>query len=74
MQDTGFAIPVGEGLLAFEDEDQAIAAIEDLVADPHHHSCRAIELANEYFDSAKVLTQLLDHLASPVILSAGGAS
>jgi hypothetical protein len=64
VQQTGFAIPVGDGVLAFENEDSAAAAIDELVLNPHHHSEAAIEIAREYFDSNKVLNALLEEASS----------
>src|SRR2546423_7027228 len=63
-QDTGFgdAIPTGDGLLAFSDEDDAAAAIEDVARDYDRHRKAARALAEEHLDSAKGLTRLLDRL------------
>jgi hypothetical protein len=65
-QDTGFSsfLPVGEGLLAFDDEDGAVSAIEELRGEYPRHARAAWELAKEYFDSDRVLTKLLEQLAS----------
>jgi hypothetical protein len=65
-QDTGFSsfLPVGEGLLAFDDEDGAVAAIEELGRDYPRHALAARELAKKYFDSDRVLTSMLERLAS----------
>ncbi len=61
-QDTGFGewIPTGEGLLAFSDRDEAIEAIAAVQSDPGRHGRRARELAVEFFDSDRVLTELID--------------
>jgi len=61
-QDTGFStfLPlVGEGLLAFETTHEAVAAIEAIrgVYERHRRAARA--LAEEIFDSDRVLTRLL---------------
>ena len=63
VQDTGFSanIPTGDGLLAFENEDQAIAAIESVAAHPDRHARAATEVAREYFDSSRVLTRLIEN-------------
>lgn len=63
VQDTGFGalIPTGEGLLAFETEDQAIAAIESVAGDPERHARAATEVARECFDSSRVLTRLIEN-------------
>jgi hypothetical protein len=62
VQDTGFgaAIPVGEGLLSFDTVEEATAAVRDIEANYERHAKAARELAVEYFDSAKVLTRLID--------------
>jgi len=63
-QDTGFArlLPTGEGLVAFRTLDEAAAGVEAVLADPDRHACAARALAEEHFDSDKVLTRLLDQL------------
>jgi hypothetical protein len=62
VQDTGFSrfIPTGEGLFAFSTMDEALAAIEAVESDYERHCKAAREIAEEYFDSRKVLTKLLD--------------
>jgi hypothetical protein len=62
VQNTGFSsvLPVGEGLLAFNDLDGAIAGIEQVERDYGRHSRAARAIAAEYFDSDKVLTRLID--------------
>lgn len=64
-QETGFrrALPLGEGLLAFSTLDEAIASVEEVRLRPARHASRARELAEEAFDSRKVLTRLLYELA-----------
>ena len=60
-QDTGFGdvLPTGSGLLAFQDLDTAVAAVEAIEADYAGHARAAAELAREYFDAEKVLRSLL---------------
>jgi hypothetical protein len=60
-QETGFSrfIPTGEGLFAFETEDQVLAAIEELRRDYSRHARAARSLAEEHFDSDKVLEAFL---------------
>jgi hypothetical protein len=60
-QDTGFSryIPTGEGLLCFSTSEEAIAGIESLQRSYATHSAAARRLAEEYFDSDKVLSRLL---------------
>jgi hypothetical protein len=63
-QDTGFSqfVPVGEGLMAFTDVEEAQAAIAEVEGDYLRHRRAARELAVELFDSGRVLTTLLDRL------------
>ena len=63
-QDTGFArcLPTGDGLFAFSDIEDAVAAI-DAVSGGYEHHCRtARELAEAYFESDRVLNALLDRV------------
>jgi hypothetical protein len=62
VQDTGFngAIPTGVGLLTFRTLDEAQDAIEQIAAEPERHSEAARAIAEECFDSDKVLTRLLE--------------
>jgi hypothetical protein len=64
-QETGFShfVPAGEGLLPFETLEQVLDCIARLNSDYARHARAARALAEEYFDSDKVLTQLLDRLA-----------
>ena len=63
-QETGFSrlVPTGEGLLAFSGVDEAVAAVEAVCGDYARHARHARLLAEEYFDSANVLSRLLDCL------------
>jgi hypothetical protein len=62
VQNTGFpaVIPVGKGLLAFDTLEEAEAAIEEVGNNYQHHSKAARDIAEEYFDSAIVLSSLID--------------
>lgn len=64
VQDTGFSsiIPVGEGLLAFSDAEEAVAAIERVEADYALHANAASNVAREYFDSGAVLSRMLEDM------------
>jgi hypothetical protein len=64
VQDTGFGrqIPVGEGLLTFRTLDEAAAGAEEIVRKYDQHSRTARAIAEEYFDSDKVLGRLLDEV------------
>ena len=66
VQETGFGgvIPVGEGIVSFTDLDQAAAAVEDVVARYPRHAAAARAIAEEYFDSDRVLAGLLDEAFS----------
>jgi hypothetical protein len=63
-QDTGFRdrYPVGEGLLAFSDLEEARAGVEEIVADPLGHGQAARALAEEHFRSDLVLPRILGAL------------
>jgi hypothetical protein len=62
VQDTGFSsiLPVGEGLFAFTTLDEAAAAIQELRAHYERHAIAARRLAETYFNSDLVLTQLIE--------------
>ena len=63
-QETGFSrtLPVGLGLLAFSDVDEAAGAVESLRTDYRRHRRAAREIAQAYFDSTKVLDRLLERV------------
>jgi hypothetical protein len=63
-QDTGFAdkYPVGKGLLSFRDLDEAVSGIAEIRSDWEGHSRAARAIAEEHFDSRKVLGRLLSEL------------
>lgn len=63
-QDTGLhgLYPTGRGLLTFSDIDQAVAGVEEIDRNYAEHCRAARTVAEEYFDSDKVLTQLLRDL------------
>jgi hypothetical protein len=60
-QDTGFSrlLPTGEGLFAFQNAAEVLEAIDQLRADYALHARCARSIAEEYFDSRKVLRRLL---------------
>ena len=62
VQDTGWTahLPSGEGLLAFTNVDEAVAGIERINADYDRHARRALEIAREHFDAARILPKLLE--------------
>jgi hypothetical protein len=61
-QDTGFSavLPVGEGILSFRTLPEAAAGIREVEAHYSRHSQAAHAIAEAYFDSDKVLTDLID--------------
>jgi hypothetical protein len=61
-QDTGFSevLPVGTGLFAFDSIEQAVEAFLSIESDYDLHSRAARAIAEQYFDSDRVLTGLLD--------------
>jgi len=61
-QDTGFTdhLPTGTGLFAFSDIGQLLHAIHQVKVDYLHQAVQARALAEEYFDSGKVLPRFLD--------------
>jgi hypothetical protein len=67
VQDTGFSasLPVGDGILPFTHLGEAIAAIQEVQGNYARHSRAARALAEEYFDSDKVLTRLLGEAFRP---------
>ena len=64
-QDTGFGafLPTGEGLFAFRSADDVLAAIAELRRDYRKHAQAARALAEEHFDSDRVLARLLASVA-----------
>ncbi|MGI8805528.1 MAG: glycosyltransferase [Thermoleophilaceae bacterium] len=65
-QDTGFArhLPTGAGVLAFTTLEDALTAIEELNRDYEAHSDAARAVAEDVFDSQKVLPALLERIGA----------
>ena len=63
-QDTGIRerYPNGEGFLLFSTLDEAAEGVEEIAGDYERHSRAARAIAEEFFDSDKVLRSLLDRL------------
>jgi hypothetical protein len=61
-QDTGFTdrYPSGEGLVAFTTLEEAVAGVDTICRDYPRHARAARAIAEEYFDSDKVLGRLLE--------------
>ena len=62
MQDTGFSdfLQCGQGLLPFRTRDEAIASIQNLNRSYDSHCNTARSIAEEYFESSRILTKLLE--------------
>jgi hypothetical protein len=62
VQDTGFTaiLPCGEGILPFRTMAESVAAIQSVESDYERHSRAARAIAEEYFDSGKVLQKLIN--------------
>ena len=62
MQETGFSknITIGKGLVAFRTLDEAVRGAESIAADYEAHSQAARKIAENYFDSDKVLGRLME--------------
>jgi hypothetical protein len=60
-QQTGFSqfVPVGQGLFAFDFVDEVLAAIDEMNGNYPLHARAARGIAEEYFDSDRVLDRLL---------------
>jgi glycosyltransferase involved in cell wall biosynthesis len=63
-QDTGLQrlLPTGEGLVTFSTLDEAAQGVEEIVSNYSKHALAARAVAEEYFDSDKVLGRLLQQL------------
>jgi hypothetical protein len=63
-QETGFSrhYPTGEGLLTYSTLEEAVAGVQEITRRPDRHARAARVLAEEYFDSDKVLGRLLQKL------------
>jgi hypothetical protein len=66
VQDTGLGelLPIGEGLLSFGDEDEAVAAAETVSSAYTLHRRAARRIAEEHLDSDRVLGKLLEQVAA----------
>ena len=73
VQDTGFrkSLPVGCGILAFCTMEEAVAAIRQLESAYRQHSEAALDIAKAYFDSARVLNDLIATASSADPVNAG---
>ena len=66
VQDTGFStlLRTGDGLLAFATAEEALAGVEAVESDYPRHARAAAAVARECFDSAVVLSSLLQRIDS----------
>jgi hypothetical protein len=64
VQDTGFTkvLPTGEGILPFRTKEEAIEAIHEVQRNYATHANAARLIAEEYFDSSRVLTHLIEEI------------
>ena len=64
LQDTGFSehLPCGRGLFAVATVEEAVAAIDEIVADYERQSKWAREIAAEHLDARVVLGEFLREL------------
>jgi hypothetical protein len=62
VQETGFSDnhPAGEGLMPFRTLEEAVAGARAITSDYERHSAAARALAEEHFDSDKVLARFLE--------------
>jgi hypothetical protein len=65
-QETGYSkwYPTGKGLLSYENFDQAAAALREVSENYETHCLAARRIAEECFDSGKVLTKLLTDIGA----------
>lgn len=65
VQDTGVSNDIaGEGLVTFSNLDEARRGVERIAADYEAHSAAARHLAETFFDSDRVLGQMLDQMGA----------
>ncbi len=64
VQDTGLGrlYPAGKGLMTFNCLGEAASCVQELSRDYRVHAAAAREIAEDYFDSRKVLCRLLQNL------------
>ena len=65
-QETGFSrfLPTGEGLFAFTTTDEVLSAITEMNRDYARHRRAARDLAEQHFDSRRVLSRLLESVGA----------
>jgi hypothetical protein len=62
VQETGFSdvLPHGEGIIPFGNIDEAVSGIDSVTRDWSTHSRAASAIAEDWFDSDKVLPRLIE--------------
>jgi hypothetical protein len=67
VQDTGFSdwLPAGEGILAFNTLEEALAGVAEIMGRYDFHCRAARAIAEEYFDARRVLSQLIKGALAP---------
>ncbi len=67
LQSTGFEdlLPVGQGVFAVRDVEEAAAAMAEIRGDYVRHARAARELAREFFDAERLLTKMLEQSGLP---------
>jgi hypothetical protein len=70
-QSTGFEkyLPIGDGVVAFDDSDQAAAGIKEIRSRYSWHSKRAREIAEAHFAADRVLGRMLDQVYAERVAS-----
>lgn len=63
-QETGFSewLPTGRGLFAFNNADEALAALDEVEADYERNAIAARQIVEDHFDSDAVLSSLLTEI------------
>jgi len=66
VQDTKWSryVPSGEGIIAFNTMEEAIAGLEAISSDPEKHQHAAYEIAREYLAADRVMPKLLSDVFS----------
>lgn len=64
LQDTGWSahLPAGEGLLAFEDLDGAVACLERVEREPERHRDAARAVAEEHLSAELIIGNIIDRV------------
>ncbi|MGA3066731.1 MAG: hypothetical protein ABSF29_07785 [Tepidisphaeraceae bacterium] len=57
-------LPTGEGLFSFNDVNEAAHCLNEIAKNPANHAAAARRIAEDYFDSRKVLSELLERIFS----------